>query len=204
MGNGEDQSSPPKLRTNYVFVDCENVHDIDLGQIANKPVRVTLVLGKGQQKLPTTLVKQVHKFAAQVELVESESSGRNALDMVLALHLGAAKQADASGYFHIISRDKDFEPLIAHLRANGTHAARHASLSEIAMLMNAAQRVDFLTRHFRASLSGRPKRRSALEAHINALFGRTLSPEDIEKSIRSLVEAKVLTISSSGLVSFAA
>ena len=31
-------------RTNYIFIDCENVQETDLDRIAGKPVKVVLVL----------------------------------------------------------------------------------------------------------------------------------------------------------------
>ena len=45
-------------RTNYIFIDFENVQETDLDRIANKPVKVMLVLGELQKNLPVKLVKQ--------------------------------------------------------------------------------------------------------------------------------------------------
>jgi hypothetical protein len=39
-------------RTNYIFVDYENVQENELERIAQKPVRVTLVLGAGTKTCP--------------------------------------------------------------------------------------------------------------------------------------------------------
>ena len=47
---------PP--RVNYIFVDFENVHETDLDRIAQKPVKVTLVLGEQHKKLPVSLVQE--------------------------------------------------------------------------------------------------------------------------------------------------
>ncbi len=38
-------------RPNYIFIDFENVQEIDLPRIAGKPVKVTLVLGLAHKKL---------------------------------------------------------------------------------------------------------------------------------------------------------
>jgi hypothetical protein len=40
------------IRTNYIFVDFENVQDYDLDRIAHKPIKVTLVLGRRHKSLP--------------------------------------------------------------------------------------------------------------------------------------------------------
>lgn len=72
-------------RTNYIFVDYENVRDIDLGLIEGRPVKVVIATGKQQTSLPKELVKQLLRFHDQVRLVENEYVGKNALDFVLVL-----------------------------------------------------------------------------------------------------------------------
>ncbi|MES1168419.1 MAG: hypothetical protein ABUL61_04545, partial [Oleiharenicola lentus] len=66
--------------TYFVFVDFENVPTADLGLVEGKPVHVTFLIGKKQTWLDLTLVKQIHRLATQVELVEVGASGHNALD----------------------------------------------------------------------------------------------------------------------------
>jgi hypothetical protein len=66
-----------------VFVDFENVHEVDLGLVEGKPVQVTLLIGKNQKKIDLALVQQIRRLAAQVALVEVGASGRNALDSAI-------------------------------------------------------------------------------------------------------------------------
>src|SRR5437879_3459509 len=116
-------------RTNYIFIDFENVQEVDLDRIAGKSVKVVLILGEQHRKLPIALVRQLHQYASAVRLVETGCSGKNALDLVLASCMGEAKMDDPHGYFHILSKDKDFDALIAHYKTNGLLAARHKSFS---------------------------------------------------------------------------
>ena len=67
-----------------------------------------------------TLARKLLKYAGQVALVETGRSGKNALDLVLAHYLGEARKADPQGYFHIVSKDKDFDALIGHLKVQGS------------------------------------------------------------------------------------
>ena len=76
-------------RTNFIFVDYENVLELDLDRIGGKAVKVALVLGKRQKSLPLALVKMIQKYADQVRLIETELDGKNALDFVLACEVGA-------------------------------------------------------------------------------------------------------------------
>ena len=189
-------------RTNYIFVDFENVQETELDRIAGKPVKVALVLGERHKSLPVELVKKLLKHKAQVELIETRRSSKNALDLVLAQHIGEAKKADPHGYFHIVSKDKDFDALIGHLKDQDTLAARHAAFSEIPVLMNHAERVKFLTTRFKSKTFSRASRRKTLESQIQALFGKALSSIELDETVGGLVAEKIITLSEKGEVAY--
>jgi hypothetical protein len=125
-------------RTHYIFVDFENVHEVDLDLVAERPAVVVLVLGERHKKLPVDLVKKLLKYSAQVRLVEAGRSGRNALDFVLAYLIGVQSTTDRAGHFHILSRDKGFDALIEHLKKNDIFADRHEAFARIPVLRTGA------------------------------------------------------------------
>jgi len=189
-------------RTNYIFVDFENVQETDLERIANKPVKVRLLLGERHKSLPVKLVKLIQIYSAQVHLVETELNGKNALDFVLAYEIGVESEKDPNGYFHVLSRDKGFDALVRHLKHKDVRAARHAAFSEIPVLMNLAERVKHLATYFNTNQTNRPKKRSALESQIQVVFGKTLSPGDVEDTIRGLVTEKTIVLAEKGEVDY--
>ena len=119
------------LPTNHVFVDFENVQEIDPAVFGHKSVSFTLLLGPGQKKLDATLVEQLLNHAGTVELVRLAEPGKNALDFALAFYLGRAVQSDPLGFFHIVSHDKGYDPLIEHLRHRHIRARRHDDFSAL-------------------------------------------------------------------------
>ena len=185
-------------RTNYIFIDYENVQETDLDRIKDKPVKVVFVLGERHKSLPVTLVKQILPHAGQVELVETRRGGKNALDLVLAEHVGEAKKADPLGYFHIMSKDKDFDALIGHLKDEGVRAARRESFSEIPALMTPVERSKHMELQLRQNPAHCPKKRTALENHIQTTFGKTLPTEEVEQMIEGLIREKIITLSEHG------
>jgi hypothetical protein len=191
-------------RTNYIFVDFENIQETDLDRIANRPVKVTLVLGEHHKKLPVSLVKKLIQYAGQVQLVETGRSGRNAADLVLANYIGEVKKTDPEGYFHILSKDHDFDALISHHKNNGTLAARHTSFSEIPVLMNVAERVQLMSSRFQNAALTRPRLRKTLESHLYAFFGKSLPTDELEATVQGLIAAKAITLSTTGVVSYGA
>jgi hypothetical protein len=117
-----------------VFVDFENVPEVDLAAIADQPVHVTLLIGKNQKKIDLELVEQIQVFAARVKLVKVGGSGRNALDLTLACYLGRAIERAPAANFAIVSKDKDFAPMIAHLLAHDVEVARYDSFAALPFL----------------------------------------------------------------------
>lgn len=102
------------------------------------PVKVTLLIGEKQRRLELDLVRQIHEHADKVTLVEVGASGRNALDLVLAWHLGATVERHPNDAFFVISRDKDYDPLIRHLHSRGLEVARVESFSALPFIARTA------------------------------------------------------------------
>lgn len=193
-------------RTNYIFVDFENVHEVDLDLIAGKPVVVTLVLGERNKSLPVELVTKLLKYSAQVRLVETGHAGKNALDFVLAYHVGVQAVADPKGYFHILSRDKGFDALILHLKDNGVFAARHEAFGKIPVLQKEPpgldDRVKVLKTHFAENKTNRPAKEKTLRSFVFGRFAKTLSDAELSATITALADSKVVEITKAGAVRY--
>ncbi len=200
--------------THLVFVDFENVPSIDLRPVEGKPVKVTLLIGKQQKKLDLALVQQIHRLAAQVDLVEVGASGRNALDLTLACYLGRAVQATAGAQFHIVSKDKDFDPLIAHLKAAGLKVARHPSIASVPFAGTTAGKgapakntPEARLERFIAGLQDpnrkdRPARRRTLIKHIKSQLGKETSDEAAEAIVARLCAENILEVAAGEKVEY--
>ena len=150
-------SMPTEPFTHRVFVDFENVPRVELGTIEGKPIHVTLLIGKNQKKLDLPLVQQIHRLSAQVELIEVGGSGRNALDLTLAFYLGQNRERSPAASLAIVSQDKDFDPLIAHLAARGIAVVRCGSFAALPFLQKPARsRTPKLTAPVRPAAPARP------------------------------------------------
>lgn len=193
--------------SHFVFVDFENVPNIDLTSIGEKSVMVTLLIGKTQKKLDLELVQQIHRHAARIQLVEVGASGRNALDLTLAFYLGRAVEQSPDAHFHIVSKDKDFDPLISHLRKNKIHIFRHDTFAALPFLPQPKKNlsienpsepvVDKLAKlivHLQTKTKARPTRRKTLNTHINNFCGNLLSDEELAEIIHELVARDILKI----------
>lgn len=208
--------------THRVFVDFENVPNIDLGLIGGQKVHVTLLMGKNQTKIPIDLVQNIRRYAAQVELIEVGASGRNALDLTLAFYLGQAVHQHPEVCFWIVSKDKDFGPMISHLhqRSVKVRVERCSGFDQLPFLQpshtprattpSAAdappapvdRRAKLIAHLENPSAKNRPTKRTALSAHVKASLGGETSDAEVTALITELVESAIIVIDSAGKVTY--
>jgi hypothetical protein len=179
-------------RTQYIFIDYENVHEPDLSRISGKPVQVFVIIGVHQTKVPTSLLLIAQDHREQVKFIQTPVAGRNALDLILTLELGRSLASDPSGYFHIVSKDTDFDSVIRHLQSQTKLIARHTSLTEIPALRTPEERVARLKDELSNANHSRPCSRQGIENKIRSCFENKATPEFIEKTIHSFIQAGLL------------
>jgi len=119
------------MRTNYVLVDYENVQPKDIGLLKDGPFKVKVFLGPNQSKVPVTLAAALQPLGDNAEYVLLETAGNNAVDFHIAYYVGVLSSEDPDAYFHIISKDSGFDPLIKHLKGRKIFAQRSTSIADM-------------------------------------------------------------------------
>ena len=190
-------------RTNHIFVDYENIQEVDLDLVNGKQAVVHLVIGEQHKKLPLEIVKRLVRYKEQVRLVEAGKSGKNALDFVLAYRVGVESVADPKGFFHVVSRDTGFDALIGHLKKHNVLARRDESFAkafEIPELPAIApeDQVKFVTDKLTKNKSNRPKRKKTLLSQINSYFQKRLTDVALEEIVQTFIANKLIEIGSKG------
>ena len=135
---------------------------------------------------------------SQVTLTQAKVTGHNALDLVIAYHIGRCCESGIDGRFHIVSKDKDFDALIKHLKTLNVYAARHAEFAKVPILNPAPppheERMKLITARLLANAKGRPLRLKTLRSHINAQFGKQLTESDLDATVKDLISKKVIEV----------
>lgn len=119
------------MRVNYVFIDYENVQATSLRLLQPEHFKLRVFLGPNNTKLPTELVTAIHRLYDRAEYIQMDTAGTNALDFHITYYLGLLSAADPTGYYHIISKDKGFDPLIKHLKSKGITVVRSESIEQM-------------------------------------------------------------------------
>ncbi len=100
-------------------------------------------------------------------------------------HDGLAAARNPDSFFHIISKDTGFDPLIKFLKEKkGIFADRVKSIEDIPLVKIATstslpQRLSVIVKRLHQMKAGKPRTPKTLGSTINAAFQKKLSPEDV-------------------------
>lgn len=119
------------MKSNYILIDYENVQVQSLALLNNEHFQVRVFLGPNNTKLPVELVLAMQRLGERGDYIVLETPGSNALDFHIAYYLGVLAAADPTGFFHIISQDTGFDPLIQHLRRQKIFVARSEAIEDM-------------------------------------------------------------------------
>jgi len=192
-----------RLRTNVVLIDFESVQPTDLDTLLADHYRVVVFVGATQAKLPFEVVSAIQRMGERAEYVRIAGSGPNALDFHIAFYIGQISAHDPTAFFHVISKDTGFDPLIKHLKAKHIFAARSASIGEMPLVritakQAASERARVFVDSLRQPKATRPRTDVSLARHIAAYFAK-LEPStaEVEAIIDIMVAQGAIVISDS-------
>jgi hypothetical protein len=118
----------------YILVDFDNVKPsaADIGLVRGDQFRLAVVRGPQQTRYEADLAEALHEMGPQVTFTRCARAGKNAADMQIAYLLGELVASLPGGglkgtRFVVISKDRDFDPLLAYLQGRGVEATRAAS-----------------------------------------------------------------------------
>jgi len=187
------------MKTNYVLVDYENVQPKDLALLKDGPFRVKVFLGPNQSKIPVSLAAALQVLGSNAEYVTLETVGMNALDFHIAYYIGTLSAHEPSAFFHIISKDTGFDPLIKHLKGKGVFAHRSECISEMPFFKPAIPadhdvQVTAVIENLVKRKAAKPRTQKSLLATVNSLFNNELTEQQLSALFASLCKRGVVKL----------
>lgn len=178
------------MAANYILIDYENVKAIDLGPVVDKPYHLMVFVGASQNKLSTDFAVQMQSLKS-AEYVRIAGNGPNALDFHIAYMIGRLAEREPGASFHIVSKDRGFDPLITYLNANRIRATRVGDLFEIRALrlpktVGEEGIIDDIVRNLAGRGSSKPRKLRTLSSTIASLFKDGLSDEEVQSVVAQL------------------
>ena len=182
------------MRINFVLIDSENVKTDYIEKLNHEHFRVVVFVGANLKTLKFPIVNAVQSLGSNGSYVQISSHGPSALDFHIAYYIGKLSAAHPGAYFHIISKDKGFDPLIKHLWDQKIFCSRWASVLEIPLIRSTdklpprQRAADFHEKRI-ALAKARPATVTSLKSAILSHFHRVLSAEDVDKVLKALTAA---------------
>lgn len=182
------------MKINYVLVDYENVQINSLALLKEEHFRVRVFLGPSNTKLPVELVLAMQELGERGDYIVLEAAGRNALDFHIAYYLGVLVSKEPLGFFHIISKDTGFDPLIQHLKSKKIFAARSVSIEEmpcfVTPLLVQQPKIAALQQQKSDTVPSKPTKEEFISMAVDDLIRRKASKPRTVKTLRSTIHAR--------------
>jgi hypothetical protein len=187
-----------------VLIDFENVQPKNLEILKNHPFKIFVFVGANQTKVSCDLAFAMQSFGDNAQYIKISGNGKNALDFHIAFYIGQLSLQDPEGFFHIISKDTGFDPLVKHLRTKKIRVHREKDLAEIPVLRissatNNDEKINAIIKNLAGRGQSRPRKLKTLANTINSLFTQKLKENELNKLIKELKEQKYIIIKDSNV-----
>ena len=187
------------MRTNYRLIDLENVKPANLELVAGGQFKVKVFVGANQKNLPVSMAMALQSFGPDAEYIQIESHGKNALDFHIAYYIGRLAGAEPNAFFHVISGDAGFDPLIAHLKSRKIYCQRSTSIESIPLVKamsskSVPDRVAAFLEFLRTPKVTKPRTRKTLGNMIRAKFANLLADDEVEQVIEALIKQRAISV----------
>lgn len=192
------------MATNYVLIDFENVQPTNLKLLKQHPFEVLVFVGSNQTKIPLELATAMQELGSSAQYIKINGSGKNALDFHIAYYIGELAAKDSSAYFHIISRDTGFDPLIKYLKSRKIRVQRERDLGEIPVLQLSTatsndEKINAIVKNLAGRGQSRPRKIKTLSNTINSLFTENLNEEQLNSLVNDLKNRKYIRVSNNNV-----
>jgi hypothetical protein len=187
------------MRTNFILVDFENVQPNDIDLLKGGPFKVKVFLGPNQSKVPVTLAAALQTLGDNAEYVCLETAGNNAVDFHIAYYIGVLSSEEPAAYFHIISKDSGFDPLIRHLRGRKIFAQRSICIADIpyfkpVLPARTEAQVEVAVADLIRRKAAKPRTKKSLISTLDALFKKELSEQQLSRLFAALCTRGVVKV----------
>jgi len=192
------------LATNYVLIDFENVQPKNLELLTSHPFKVFVFVGASQTKVSFDLADSMQLLGNDARYIKIAGNGQNALDFHIAYYVGELAATDKDAQFHIISKDKGFDPLIKHLRSRKIRIQREKDLAEIPLLQISTttsndEKIAAIVKNLGGRGQSRPRKVKTLENTINTLFTKKLNKNELASLVKELQKRKLIVVNQSNV-----
>lgn len=185
------------MKKNYVLIDYENVQPTAISSLEHENFHVIVFVGASQSKVTYEVASVLQRMGDRASYIKISGSGSNTLDFHIAYYIGRLAAKEPEAYFHIVSKDTGFDPLLQHLKSKKIRARRVNSVKDLTLVKVAASksnpdRVSVVITNLNQRRASNPRTLKTLASTINSLFQKSLSEAEIEDIISELTKKGIV------------
>ncbi|WP_245570669.1 PIN domain-containing protein [Arenimonas composti] len=173
------------------MIDYENVQPAALAALEKEHFKILVFVGASQTKVNYEIADSLQRLGPKASYIKISGNGPNALDFHIAYYIGQLAAADKDGFFHIISKDTGFDPLIAHLKTKKIYACRSRDVSDMPIVKAAnskspTEKIEVIVANLKQRGPSKPRTVKTLTSTISSLFQKALPEEELGALLKSL------------------
>ena len=187
------------MRTNYVLIDYENVQPSALSVLEKEHFKVVVFVGANQAKVAFDVAAQLQRLGPSASYVKISGNGPNALDFHIAYYIGHLAAAEPDAYFHIISKDTGFDPLISHLKSKKIFACRSKDIGDMPIVKAAnsktqPEKLAVIVANLKQRGASKPRTVRTLSSTISSLFQKALAEDELAAILKHMEQQGLITV----------
>jgi hypothetical protein len=193
------------VKKNYVLIDYENVQPQEMAALEREHFNVIIFVGANQAKVTFEVASVLQRMGDQAAYVKISGNGNNALDFHIAYYIGQLATKEPDAYFHIISKDAGFDPLIQHLKSKKIFSGRCNTVSDIPILKlksahTPLERIAAVIENLKHRGASKPRTVKTLSSTINALFSKALTEAEVGHIVSELERTGIVQVNQTKVV----
>jgi hypothetical protein len=193
------------MRKNVVLIDFESVQPDSIDALNHEHFQVLVFCGANQARVSIEIAATLQKLGARAQYIKISGTGPNALDFHIAYYIGKLAAQEPGSFFHIVSRDKGFDPLIKHLKAQKILSARSESISEIPIVKNSvkkhpAERAKAFIAKLKEPKVTRPRTDKTMSSAIKAHFQPGIEEAEVAQVLKAMVATGFISIEAGKII----
>ena len=160
---------------------------------------VLVFVGANQTKVSYEVASVLQEMGSRAEYIKISGSGNNALDFHIAYYIGKIASTEPESYFHIVSKDTGFDPLVQHLKSKKLHASRSKSVADIPLIKisnskSASERASAVMANLAQRGASKPRTTKTLGSTINSLFQKSLTESEVAVVIEEMKSQGIISV----------
>lgn len=187
------------MRTNYVLIDYENVQPEAMAVLSQEHFKVIVFVGANQAKVTFEVASALQQMGERAEYIKISGNGSNALDFHIAYYIGLLASKEPDAYFHIVSKDTGFDPLINHLKGKKILACRSKDVTDIPIVKasntkSPSEKIAVIIADLKRRGAAKPRAVKTLTSTISNMFQKQLSDEELQSLLLELQAKGIVSI----------